>query len=295
MPETNHLKTPVLEIENLSVETTNALGKTTLALRKISLSVAAGEILVLAGEEESGVSLLSRMAAGLSDPGTHVISGSLRFESESILRARREKQFALRRNSIAFIPRPCMEVIHPSQTVGQWLRHLIKHTRSSAQDVSHCFLRAGIPEQVQLRAQRLIDLPPLMRKRLAIFRALVVGARLLISENGEEDLDPISKVEFFRLLAKTAQESHLAVLVSLGSLRYVLHLSAHIAIFYEGGILEQGSPTTIQTHPTHLYTAEFMASEPALGWPLPPLPVISSQAFQAAEVAVGQWPDGRRE
>ena len=78
--------TPILEVENLVVETTGH--KPTRILDAISFAISAGETLCLVGESGSGKSVTSLATMGLLPPGALVArSGQIRLAGENVLAA----------------------------------------------------------------------------------------------------------------------------------------------------------------------------------------------------------------
>ncbi len=77
-------------------------------------------------------------------------------------------------------------------------------------------------------------------------------------------------------------------LVSTGSLRGVERFANRVAVFFEGGILEEGTPVDLLTNPRFAYTREFRSCEPGLTDLPRDLPTISREAAREAEVHVHQ-------
>jgi len=280
--------TPLFATSDLTVEIPGALGERRIGLRRISLAVAPGEIVVLAGESGSGKSLLARIAAGTADPRMKVLAGSIEFEGVSVLEKKRRRLLALRRGSITVIAPLATAPPDPDRSVRQWLRDCRRLAGKGGRLWGDCFFSAGLHEPEPLLRQRLGDLSPLTLKRLAVARALIVGSRFIISEDAGLDLDALGEAAFHELLGRVRDEFGIGALVSMGSLRGVERFANRVAIFFEGGILEEGTPLDLLTNPRFAYTREFRVCEPGLTGLPRDLPTISREAAREAEAHVHQ-------
>ncbi len=279
---------PLLELKDLTVETPGVLGERQIGLRRVSLSVGRAEIVVLAGEAGSGKSLVARLAAGIADPRAKVLSGSIEFEGESLLVAKRRRLLELRRGPVTVIASAASAPPDPGRTVRQWLRETRRLAGRNPREWGDCFFNAGLLEPERLLPRPLAELPPLTRKRLAVVRAMLLGSRLLISEDAEAELDGPAVAAYRELLGRVRDEFGTGILATTGSLRGVEHYADRVAVFFEGGLLESGAPAELLGAPRYAYTREFRACDPGLSDRAADLPVIRREAVREAEAAVHQ-------
>jgi ABC-type glutathione transport system ATPase component len=283
---------PLLEIKDLTVERPAELGERRIGLRRVSLAMERGEIVVLAGENGSGRSLLARLVAGAAGPQMKLLGGTLHFEGRDLLRMKRRDFAALRRGPVAMIPGEPDGQLNPDRTVRQWLRDFGRMAggRSGGfpgeKDWSDYFYRVGIIEPERILPRTPGDLSPLIVKRLLVMRAVMAGARLLICDEVTAGLDRIAASQFLELLCQVRQETEAGILLTTGSLRGVERFADRVAVFFEGGILEAGPPTRILENPRFAYTSEFRACDPRLSDLPRELPSISREAVREAEEAV---------
>lgn len=280
--------TPLFEVKDLTVEIPGALGERQIGLRRVSLAVAPGEIVVLAGESSSGKSLLVRIAAGTADPRLKVLSGMIFHDGTPLKGKGQRRLLELRRGAITVVAPLASAPPDPERTVRRWLRDCRRLAGKNGPQWGDCFFSVGLHEPEQLLPRRLADLPPLVLKRLALARALIVGSRLLIVENAGADLDPPGEAAFHELLGRVRDEHGVAVLLSTGSLRNVERLADRLVIFFEGAILEQGSPMDLLTSPGFSYTREFRDCEMRVTDLPREVPTISREAAREAEERVHQ-------
>lgn len=279
---------PLFEAKDLTVEIPGGLGERHIGLRRVSLAVAPREIVVLVGESGSGKSLFARIAAGCADPRMKILSGSIAYDGTPLPRNGQRRLLMLRRGPLTVIAPLATAPPDPVRTVRRWLRDCRRLAGKNGRQWGDCFFSAGLHEPEQLLPRRLGDLSPIVLKRLAVARALILGSRLLVVEDPGADLDPPGEVSFYELLARVREEFGVAVLLSTGSLRQVERLADRLFIFFEGGILEQGRPVDLLNSPRFRYTRELRACEAGVNDLPRDLPTISREAAREAEAHVHQ-------
>ncbi len=277
---------PLLKANDLTVEVPSLFGERRIGLRHVTLSVAPGEIVALAGETGSGKSLFARLAAGAADPKAKVLSGSVEFDGTSLVRMKRRRLLGLRRGPIVMVANEASAPPDPDHTVRQWLRDLRRLAKGRTREWDDCCFSAGLLEPEFLLPRRLAELSPLDRKRLGAVRALLLGSRLLVSEEAGADLDPLAEAAWHDLLVRLRDEFGIGILVTTGSLCGIERFADQVAVFFEGGILERGTPAEIVATPRFAYTREFRACGPRLSDPPGGHVAIPLAAVREAEEAL---------
>lgn len=286
----NQTDSPMLEIESLSADVYPLIGEVRSALHELTLSVFPGQILVVAGEEDSGAALLTQLCAGFLPPDTIIRSGSIRIDGEALRLGRRGFRSNRLRKQIALIPSRATAPVDPMRTVREWSQNLRRVAHTSKHAWSHFLADTHLTEEQLASRELLIHQSPLMLKKMGILRGLAHGAHLLISEVADDDLDPISEDEYRECLAHVARKFDLAVLASVRSLRKLSPFATRIAMLFEGRVLEEGPSEEVLSQPQYAYTAAFSNCHPQLGKPLSAPPLIPSQAIWQAEETVGLIP-----
>ncbi len=289
----NEKNPPLLTVSNVTVERPRELGERDLGLRNVSLELHEKEVLVCAGEKGSGKSLLAQLISGVISPSDKVISGSIEFESEDILRLNRRKNLLLRRNRIGVLVKDAHSQLNPNQKVRQWLREssrliLPKVTLPGENDWSDYFYAVGIVEPERILEMWSVDLSSLMLKRLILMKALMSGAGLLVCDEATSGLDRIAEAQFFELITSLRDDHGLSVVLAMNGLRGIKGVADRVAIFYEGGVLECGTSSQILEQPKYLYSKEFRACSPRITHLPGALPMISREAIAEAEKIVHQ-------
>jgi ABC-type glutathione transport system ATPase component len=281
----------LLEVKSLSVERSAGLGERGIGLRRVSLSLASGEIMVLAGETGSGKSLLARLIPGAAGPQTKVLGGSILFEGRDLLKLKPRELREIRRSGIAMVTGDGAGQWNPDRTVRQWLRDCIRMAKRSGvpggeKGWSDFFYSVGIIEPERVLPMLMGDLSLNLAKRLLVMRALLSRARLLVCDDATSDLDRIAEIQFIELLTRVREEHGIGILMTSGSLRGIDRYADRAAIFYEGGILEAGTPSQLLNRPRYAYTREFRSCDPGISDLPRELPTISRKAAREAEEAI---------
>jgi len=280
-----------LEVSGLTVERIRAWSDRGIGLRRVSLSLEQGEILALAGESGSGRSFLARLLAGAPDPGARVLEGRVRLDGEEVLAADPRRRPRGRRSArIALVSKEPLEQFNPDRSVrrclGDWVRSAAANGEGGDAAWSEFFHTVGIVEPERILERMVRDLPGLMIQRLALMRALVGGAELIICDEASATLDRIAEAQFIELIRQIRDERGAAFLVTTGSLRGVERFADRVAVFYEGGVLESGEARRVVEAPRHRYTREFLDCLPRLSRAPGDLPAISREAAREAEATV---------
>lgn len=259
---------PLLVVENLSAERSSRAGEAAVALRGVSLEIAAGEVFVLGGESGSGKSLLVRLILGAPDPGVRIMGGSVRFEGEELLAKPDRERRAVRRHRMAFVGRAAEDVFNPERRVVDSLREFARFQRGKAsrdeRDWNDEFYSVGIIEPERVLAKRIGELPLLVVQKLALMRGLLSGARLFVCDESVSGLDRVAQNEFLDLVCQLRDGRGLSFVMAMGKLRGVDRYADRLAVFFDGGILEQGTAADIVRSPSYFYTKEFVACAPKL-------------------------------
>lgn len=284
-------ESPLLEVTNVTVERPAGLGGRRIGLRGVSFEVYPGEILVLAGETGSGKSLIVRLIAGAAGPKVTCLAGTIHFEERNLLGLNSRALRKVRGGPVAMVPGVSGAPLNPDRTVRQWLRDFSRMAgrgRGLREEKTwdDYFYRVGILEPERVLGQLPGDLSPLTVKRLLVMRAIMAGARLLICDEPGADLDPITRKQFLKLLRLTRDETGMGILLSSGSLRGVEVCADHVAVFFDGAILESGAVEDFLREPRFAYTREFRACDHRPGDFPRELPVISREAVREAEEAI---------
>lgn len=225
---------PILDIRNLSV----SFGKLH-ALDDISLSVAAGERLALIGHNGAGKSTLFKAVLGFLTPVTGSVSIAGHPPGTDAARI-----------AITYLPEV---VAFPRSLTGREVLAYFSGLRSATRaGIFDLLDRVGLTEA----ADRPVGTYSKgMRQRLGLAQALIGAPRLLLLDEPTSGLDPVSRHDFYEVIAEAAARGA-AVLLSSHGLEEIQSRTDRVAILSKGTLRAVGTmedlarqaalPTTIR-------------------------------------------------
>ena len=264
-------------VQNLAV---TAPGGRSL-LRGISLEARPGRPLTILGETGSGKTLVAdaimgTLAPGLRATGRIAVDGTVAEASDGPARQ------PLWGRRLALLPQEPWLALDPT------IRALPQVAEGHA-------LVSGAPARVA-RARATADLEGLgigpeasrrfphqlsggMAQRVAIAAARAGGAPILLADEPTKGLDATRRDEVVAALSSALRAG--------GTLLCITHdvavaraLGGQVAVMLDGAVVEQGPADTVLGAPTHAYTRQLLAAEPA-AWPDPVRPAPGGMVMQA--------------
>lgn len=256
-------KRNALAVELRGVSKTFPNGKR--ALTALDLSIAPGELVVLVGPSGSGKTTTLRIVAGLEHPsaGTVHVGG----RDVTCLPARaRHVAMVFQRNTL-----------YPHLTVGQNLTFPLALSRwsvwrSAAAALGFVMLPA-LKDDARLQdAAKALGLTPLLdrwpselsggeQQRVALGKALVRGADILLLDQPLNDLDPGTKDEARSLVRSVHGSLGCTTLYVTHDQQEALLLGDRVGVLHEGRMEQIDAPERIYRLPANRFVAEFF------GWP----------------------------
>lgn len=258
--------TAALELTDLSKTfpvSRNLLGRTTAsvkAVHPVSLEVSRGETLGIVGESGCGKSTLARMLVGLLEPtaGTIKIQGDALDTSDAA-------EFGKR---IQYVFQDPISSLNPRKTIRQIMEAPLKqlHRMPRAQRNARI---ADIFTSVNLREEFLDRYPHEFSggqaQRIAVARALVADAKILILDEPVSALDVSVQAQVLNLLADLKAQLGLTYLFISHDLAVVEAVSDRVAVLYFGSVVEIGEASDVFRAPRHPYTKLLADSAPVVG------------------------------
>jgi NitT/TauT family transport system ATP-binding protein len=191
---------------------------TTEALAPIDLEVAASEIVTVLGPSGSGKTTLLRIVGGLEAP----TSGRVIVDGASPHRARQDKR-------IGFVPQS--PALFPWRTVAQNARLLldVNRRRSEARGPTPTELldHVGLTPFADAYPH---ELSGGMQQRVALVRAVALGAPLLLMDEPFAALDEITRTDMRHLLTRLCEPLATTVLFVTHSIPESVFLSDRVAV-----------------------------------------------------------------
>ncbi len=242
-----------IELQNVSFGYAN---ETRSVLRDVSLRIEAGSMVALVGESGGGKSTLTKLLMRFHDPTT----GKVRWDGTDL----RDASVASLRKHLALVTQ---ETVLFNDTV----RHNISYGKPDATDAeieeaarvafAHDFIRELPNGYETIVGERGIFLSGGQRQRLAIARAVLADAPVLILDEATSALDAESERLVQRALANLIKDRTTIVIAHRLS---TVRRADLIVVMERGQIIETGTHTELLArdgHYRHLYELQFADEE----------------------------------
>jgi NitT/TauT family transport system ATP-binding protein len=187
------------------------------ALSPVDLQIGAGEVVTILGPSGSGKTTLLRIVGGLDEP----TAGVVRIGGASPHEARRAKR-------IGFVPQS--PALLPWRTVGANARLLLDVNRSrstTATDPVALLAEVGLADFTDAYPH---ELSGGMQQRVALVRAMALGAPLLLMDEPFAALDEITRADMRHLLARLCEQVATTVLFVTHSIAESVFISDRVVV-----------------------------------------------------------------
>jgi peptide/nickel transport system ATP-binding protein len=253
-------ETPVLAIENLTVDFGSRVSGSLRAVDNVSFSLGKGEILGLVGESGSGKSTVGRCAIGLLSPS----AGTVRLLGEELSSARGGKLRRLRQRCGIVFQDPGSS-LDPRMTIEECIAEPLVIARAGNR-AERAARVAELLESVRLDpavgARYPHELSGGQRQRISIARALALRPELLVADEPTSALDVSVQATVLDLLLDLQAELGFACLFITHDLAVVSFLAHRVAVMRSGRLVETGERDQVLFAPTDEYTRRLVASAP---------------------------------
>ena len=234
-----------------------APGAITRALNGISLSLHAGHSLGIVGESGSGKSTLARLIMALDVP----TSGSVWFKGQN-LHALPPKALQAARRDFQMVFQDPYASLDPRQRIERIVTEPLHNAVLDAATLRERAAQALI--EVGLQASDL-DLYPHefsggQRQRIAIARAIISRPQLIVADEPVSALDVSVQAQVLNLLAELQTRQGISLVLISHNLAVVHHLCHHVAVLYQGEVVEYGATDSVLQHPQHPYTQKLISA-----------------------------------
>ena len=282
---------PLLSIDDLSVSFARP-NRNISAVRQVSLAVTARECVGIVGESGSGKTQVFMAAMGLLAANAKV-DGSVRFESEEILRAMPNELNRVRGSKLTMVFQDPMTSLTPHLKIGTQLAEvLVYHTGTSWSEARlaarRMLERVRVPEAQRRLNQYPHELSGGLRQRVMIGMSLMCEPMLVIADEPTTALDVTVQAQIIGLFRAMREETDMALVLISHDLAVVAGLADRILVMYAGRIVESAAAAELLRHARHPYTAELLKCVPSLSGPLlERLPTLSGQPPRPGESLAG--------
>src|SRR2546428_4077946 len=240
------------------------------AVDDVSFELAVGETLGIVGESGCGksVTALSLMRLIPNPPGK-IVSGTIVFEGQDVMKLDDDDVRALRGRKIAMIFQDPMTSLNPVLTISRQISealelHLKMDRAESRKRTIELLELVGIASA----KKRLDDYPHQfsggMRQRVMIAMALSCNPKLILADEPTTALDVTIQAQILQILKDLSQEFRTAFILITHDLGVVAGMTQRIHVMYGGKIVEKADTGELFANPKMPYTWGLLRSIPRL-------------------------------
>ncbi|MEB3286424.1 MAG: ABC transporter ATP-binding protein [Vampirovibrionales bacterium] len=258
----------LLSVDNLTVRFPTAYGPA-YAVNHLSLRLERGKMLGIVGESGCGKSMTSLAILRLVPTPGEIVSGSVMFDGQDLIKLSQKGIQDIRGAKIALIPQDPLTSLNPVYTIGdQIMEVLMRHQSISKKEALEKTIDLLRQVRIPNAESRVNDYPHQfsggMRQRAMIAMALSCKPSLLIADEPTTALDVTVQAQILDLLKELQETHNTAILLITHDLGVVAETCDNVAVMYAGRIVEEASVFDLFQNPKHPYTKGLLHSLPTL-------------------------------
>jgi oligopeptide/dipeptide ABC transporter ATP-binding protein len=262
------ISTPLISMRDLRKSFASGRGRldrhgSVRAVRGVSIDIAPGETLGVVGESGCGKSTLGRMLVGLLEPdaGEVLVKGAPLYDRSA------HADYAAFRRGLACVVQMILQdppsSLNPRMRIGEsiaeplrcssaWLAGKPASPGRVRERVSLMLQQVGLDDDAARRYPH--EFSGGQRQRVAIARALVTRPAFVVCDEPTSSLDASVQSQVLNLLRDMQEELGLTYCFISHDLAVVRHMSDHVAVMYQGLLVEEGDAESLFSAPCHPYT-----------------------------------------
>ena len=230
-------------------------GAKTPVISDLSLDIAAGQVIVLTGESGSGKTSLFNLLQRYYEPN----GGEIRINGQNIAQVSKESL----RDAFAVVPQ---NFVFQNKSLRQNVAYA--NSKATPQQIDLAIQKAGLEEVLVEKQNEALGpegnfLSGGQKQRLAIARAYIRNAPILILDEPTSALDAATEKEIFLALGALVEEKKVTTLVithRLGALQYLGRNKPHIIVLSKGKIAEHGLQEELLKNKQGLFYAQMQVT-----------------------------------
>ena len=247
LPSAQRFERPMIEFEGV-----HKAFRTQRVLDGLSLPLPRGQTTVIIGRSGTGKSVLLKHVMGLLKPD----AGTVKVDGVDLSTLDARQLLALRRRfGMCFQNAALFDSMSVEENVAFPLVEHSQHKPAQIREIVIEKLRqVGL---VNAEKKMPSQLSGGMRKRVGIARALALEPEIILYDEPTTGLDPIMSGAIDDLIRETQARLGLTCVVISHDIKATFHMAHHIAMLYEGKLLEMGTPEELRRNPNPIL-AQFL-------------------------------------
>ena len=249
--------TPLLEVCDLSLNFRDQRNGEQIAIDRVSFKIDAGSTLGLIGASGSGKSSIARCIMQLLRPE----KGKILFNGED-MSTMTARQLMTTRQRLQIVFQEPSASLSPRRNISQILLEPLQHFSigepgQRLQKVKQTLQTVGLDADVLHRYPQQFSTG--QQQRIAIARALVTDPDMLIADEAVSSLDVSVQAQILKLIQSLQQAQGITFLFISHDLGVIRQIADHVAVMYQGQLLEQAPADTFFSQPSHPYSKALLA------------------------------------
>jgi len=269
-------KTPLLEVEGLSISSKNRL-----LLNGLSFTVHSNEIVAIVGESGSGKSLTALSIAGLLfQTQLSISSEKMLLGGQDLSQLSTKHWQIIRGKDLGIIFQEPQSSLNPSMRCGpQVMERLQMNKIGKPQDhrsrVLEAFEAVKLPKPERIFKAYSHELSGGQKQRVMIAMALIGAPQLLVADEPTTSLDVTVQKEILTLIKEQQKAHKMSVLFISHDLSVVAEFADRVLLMQEGKLVESGNLEKIFKNPQEPYTQGLLYARPQPDKRLDRLPTVA--------------------
>ncbi|MCP4870976.1 MAG: ABC transporter ATP-binding protein [Proteobacteria bacterium] len=211
-----------------------------VVLQDLSLDIPRGQTTVILGPSGTGKSVLIKLLVGLLEPD----EGSILVEGVDVATATEAELFEVRKQiGMLFQDGALFDSLSVADNIAFPLRrHTTLSDEAIAAKVAELLAKVGLEGIEELMPS---SLSGGMRKRVSLARAIVMDPEIVLFDEPNSGLDPVTSDEIDALIGRMKDELGMTFIIISHDIVGTFAVADKIAMLYNGGLIADGTPDEV--------------------------------------------------
>lgn len=259
--------TELLNVEQLHTEFETASGNKP-AVKGVSFKLEKGKTLVLLGESGCGKSITALSILRLLPMAARIRSGKVLLNGKNLFDLPEYEMRKVRGKKIGMIFQEPQSSLNPVMTCGEQIAEsLVLHQglkgKAQKEKIIELLNSVGIPEPERRMHEYPHQFSGGMKQRIMIAMALAGDPDLLIADEPSTALDVTIQAQVLELMRDLQKKHDMAILFITHDLGVAEQMADHVAVMYQGNIVEYAPAEEFFSNPKHDYSLQLFRSIPS--------------------------------